>query len=91
MKVVINTSPLIVLFKINLTDLLLQLFTEIIVRNPRSYTISETKQDYFICVRFHYSSSKFWSVVISRFNSIYETKSRRIVKYINRINVTQLT
>lgn len=31
MKVVINTSPLIVLFKSNLTDLLPRLFTEIIV------------------------------------------------------------
>jgi predicted nucleic acid-binding protein len=31
MKVVINTSPLIVLFKSNLADLLPQLFTEIIV------------------------------------------------------------
>lgn len=31
MKVVINTSPLIVLFKANLTDLLPQLFTEIVV------------------------------------------------------------
>lgn len=33
MKVVINTSPLIVLFKSNLADLLPQLFTEIIVAN----------------------------------------------------------
>lgn len=33
MKVVINTSPLIVLFKSNLADLLPQLFTEIIVCN----------------------------------------------------------
>jgi predicted nucleic acid-binding protein len=31
MKAVINTSPLIVLFKANLTDLLPQLFTEIVV------------------------------------------------------------